>query len=159
MRKLIFLFVISFNFLTSQIQNDVSWVVHPNPFNDSEEIKITVSGINTSVWSTEEIYLWTWFYDSNDANPKSCDCNGEWNSSNDSMKMINNSDGTFSFVFTPNELFQFEGIGKIGVLAKAKNGDGDKKTPDNFFEVGKLDLTINSPLTNPVLDPHRISDI
>jgi len=151
MRKLIFLFVISFNFLTSQIQNDVSWVVDPNPFNDSEEIKITVSGINTSVWSTDEIYLWTWFYDSNDANPKSCDCNGDWNNSNDSMKMINNSDGTFSFIFTPNELFQFEGIGKIGVLAKAKNGDGDKKTPDNFFEVGKLDLTINSPLTNPVI--------
>ena len=113
MRKLIFLFVISFNFLTSQIQNNVSWVVDPNPFNDSEEIKITVSGINTSVWSTDEIYLWAWFYDSNDANPKSCDCNGDWNNSNDSMKMINNSDGTFSFFFIPNELFQFEGIGKI----------------------------------------------
>ena len=67
------------------------------------------------------------------------------------MKMTKNSDGTFSFEFTPTEIFQYEGIGKIGVLAKAKNGDGDKKTTDHFFEVGKFDVTINSPKTNPVI--------
>jgi len=67
------------------------------------------------------------------------------------MKMTKNSDGTFSFEFTPTELFQYNGIGKIGVLAKAKNGTGDKKTPDYFFEVGRFDLTINSPKTNPVI--------
>ena len=137
--------------MSSQVQDNVSWSVDPNPFNDSENIKISISGIDTSKWSTEDVYLWTWFYDSNDANPKSCDCNGDWDNSNESMKMTKNSDSTFSIEFIPTELFQYEGIGKIGVLAKAKNATGDKKTPDHFFEVGRFEITINSPKTNPVI--------
>ena len=97
MKKYFFLILlISFNFLSSQVQDNVSWSVDPNPFNDSENIKISISGIDTSKWSTEDVYLWTWFYDSNDANPKSCDCNGDWDNSNESMKMTKNSDSTFS---------------------------------------------------------------
>ena len=65
------------------------------------------------------------------------------------MKMTKNNDGTFSIDFTPNELFQYNGIGKIGVLAKAKDGTGDKKTPDYFFEVGKFNVDINSPKNSP----------
>jgi 1,4-alpha-glucan branching enzyme len=152
MKKYFFLILLtSFNFLSSQVQDNVSWSVDPNPFNDSENIKISISGIDTSKWSTEDVYLWTWFYDSNDANPKSCDCNGDWDNSNESMKMTKNSDGVFSIEFIPTELFQYEGIGKIGVLAKAKNATGDKKTPDHFFEVGRFEITINSPKTNPVI--------
>ena len=138
--------------ILSQIQDNVTWSVEPNPFNDSEKIKITVSGVDPSKWSTQDVYLWTWFFDSNDVEVSSqINWNGEWNNSKESMKMTKNSDGTFSFEFTPTELFQYNGIGKIGVLAKAKNGTGDKKTPDYFFEVGKFDLTVNSPKINPVI--------
>ena len=154
LKRLKYFFLIlflSFNFLTSQVQDNVSWSVDPNPFNDSENIKISLSGVDPSKWSTEDVYLWTWFYDSNDANPKSCGCNGEWDNSNESMKMTKNSDGTYSIEFIPTELFQYEGIGKIGVLAKAKNANGDKKTPDHFFEVGKFEITINSPKINPII--------
>ena len=65
--------------------------------------------------------------------------------------MTKNQDGSYSFKFKPTELYQDNGIGRIGVLAKAKNGTGDKKTPDQFFEVGKFDLTINSPKNNPYI--------
>ena len=151
MKKHVFFFLIVFNFLNSQVQDNASWSVDPNPFNDSENIKVNVSGIDPSKWSTEDVYLWAWYYDSNDSNPTSCDCNGEWDNSNDSMKMTKNSDGSFSLEFIPSELFDYEGIGKIGVLAKAKNGNGDKKTPDHFFEVGRFEITINSPKSNPVI--------
>ena len=151
MKKHVFFFLIVFNFLNSQVQDNASWSVDPNPFNDSENIKVNVSGIDPSKWSTEDVYLWAWYYDSNDSNPTSCDCNGEWDNSNDSMKMTKNSDGSFSLEFIPSELFDYEGIGKIGVLAKAKNGNGDKKTPDHFFEVGRFEITINSPKSNPII--------
>ena len=153
MKRFFVLFYLLFSVsILSQIQDNVTWSVEPNPFNDSEKIKITVSGVDPSKWSTQDVYLWTWFFDSNDVEVSSqVNWNGEWNNSKESMKMTKNSDGTFSFEFTPTELFQYNGIGKIGVLAKAKNGTGDKKTPDYFFEVGRFDLTINSPKTNPVI--------
>ncbi|MDG2475740.1 MAG: alpha-amylase family glycosyl hydrolase, partial [Flavobacteriaceae bacterium] len=152
MRNLLLLyFILLSGTIIAQVQDNVTWTADPNPFNDSEKIKVSVSGIDSAKWSTEDVYLWTWFYDSNDANPKSCDCNGDWDNSNESMKMNKNSDGTFSIEFIPTELFKYEGIGKIGVLAKAKNATGDKKTPDHFFEVGRFEITINSPKTNPVI--------
>ena len=153
MKKLVLLyFILISSSIIAQVQDNVTWSTSPNPFNDSEKIKISVSGVDPSKWSTEDVYLWTWFFDSNDVEVSSqINWNGEWNNSKESMKMTKNSDGTFSFEFTPTELFQYEGIGKIGVLAKAKDGTGDKKTPDYFFEVGRFDLTINSPKINPVI--------
>ena len=118
----------------------------------SEEIEVKVSGINASNWGVEDVYLWTWYFDSNDVEVNSnINWNGEWNNSKESMKMTKNQDGSYSFKFKPTELYQDNGIGRIGVLAKAKNGTGDKKTPDQFFEVGKFDLTINSPKNNPYI--------
>lgn len=153
MKKLVLLFfTLISSSIIAQVQDNVTWSTSPNPFNDSEKIKISVSGLDPSKWSTQDVYLWTWFFDSNDVEVSSqINWNGEWNNSKESMKMTKNSDGTFSFEFTPTELFQYEGIGKIGVLAKAKDGTGDKKTPDYFFEVGRFDLTINSPKINPVI--------
>ncbi len=138
-------------FLSSQVQNG-TWSVNPNPFNEDEEIEVKVSGINASSWGVEDVYLWTWYFDSNDVEVNSnINWNGEWNNSKESMKMTKNQDGSYSFKFKPTELYQDNGIGRIGVLAKAKNGTGDKKTPDQFFEVGKFDLTINSPKNNPYI--------
>ena len=153
MKKLVLLyFILISSSIIAQVQDNVTWSTSPDPFNDSEKIKISVSGVDPSKWSTEDVYLWTWFFDSNDVEVSSqINWNGEWNNSKESMKMTKNSDGTFSFEFIPTELFQYEGIGKIGVLAKAKDGTGDKKTTDYFFEVGRFDLTINSPKINPVI--------
>ena len=138
-------------FLSSQVQNG-TWTVIPNPFNEDEEIEVKVSGINPSSWGVEDVYLWTWYFDSNDVEVNSnINWNGEWNNSKESMKMTKNQDGSFSFKFKPTELYQDNGIGRIGVLAKSKNGTGDKKTPDQFFEVGKFDLTVNSPKNNPYI--------
>ena len=138
-------------FLSAQVQNG-TWTVIPNPFNEDEEIEVKVSGINPSSWGVEDVYLWTWYFDSNDVEVNSnINWNGEWNNSKESMKMIKNQDGSFSFKFKPTELYQDNGIGRIGVLAKAKDGTGDKKTPDQFFEVGKFDLTVNSPKNNPYI--------
>ncbi|MBL6649538.1 MAG: thrombospondin type 3 repeat-containing protein, partial [Flavobacteriaceae bacterium] len=151
MRNFIFSLLISFNFLNSQVQN-VTWTVDPNPFNEDQEINLKVSGIDTSKWGVDDIYLWTWYFDSNDVEVNSSiNWNGDWSNSNESMKMTKNQDGSFSFKFKPTDLYKDTGIGKIGVLAKAKNGTGDKKTPDHFFKVGKFDLTVNSPEENPYI--------
>ena len=64
------------------------------------------------------------------------------------MKMTRNSDGSYSYIFTPSQLFDDTGIETIGVLAKAKNGSGDKKTADYIFEVGVFSLTMISPEEN-----------
>ena len=64
------------------------------------------------------------------------------------MKMSKNSDGSYSFTFTPSQLFNDTGIETIGVLAKAKNGSGDKKTSDYIFEVGVFSLELISPQEN-----------
>ena len=61
--------------------------------------------------------------------------NGQWDSSNESMKMSKNSDGSYSFTFTPSQLFNDTGIETIGVLAKAKNGSGDKKTQTIYLKL------------------------
>src|SRR5690606_8413142 len=43
------------------------------------------------------------------------------------------------------DLFDNTGIGSIGVLAKAKNGTGDKKIQDHIIEVGLFQVTVISP--------------
>ena len=153
MKKLIPLFLLLiFNNVNAQIQSNVTWSVSPSSFNENEKINITVSGLDLSKWSTDEAYLWAWFFDSNDVEVNSnINWNGEWSNSKDSMKMTKNNNGSFSLEFIPTELFQYDGIGKIGVLAKSKNGTGDKKTPDYFFEVGKFDVVVNSPKENPAI--------
>ena len=150
--KIKYYFFLFWSFFSySQVQNG-TWSVNPNPFNEDEEIEVKVSGINASNWGVEDVYLWTWYFDSNDVEVNSnINWNGEWNNSKESMKMTKNQDGSYSFKFKPTELYQDNGIGRIGVLAKAKNGTGDKKTPDQFFEVGKFDLTVNSPKNNPYI--------
>ena len=88
-------------------------VCRSKPFNDSEKIKISISGVDPSKWSTEDVYLWTWFYDSNDANPKSCNCNGEWDNSNESMKMTKNQMVHFQLNLYLLNYFNMRELGKL----------------------------------------------
>ena len=75
-------------FLSAQVQNG-TWTVIPNPFNEDEEIEVKVSGINPSSWGVEDVYLWTWYFDSNDVEVNSnINWNGEWNNSKESMSHL-----------------------------------------------------------------------
>jgi len=129
---------------TAQVQTG-TFVVSPNPFEENQQITVTVSGVNPATWGVADIYLWTWSLDLNDTNSLDSPTNGTWISSNEAQKMTNNGNGTFSFTFVPNTLYNRTGIGRIGMLAKAKDGTGDKKTQDFLTEVGAFQFTLTSP--------------
>tara|TARA_B100000287_G_scaffold63915_1_gene55457 strand:- start:526 stop:3321 length:2796 start_codon:yes stop_codon:yes gene_type:complete len=133
----------------SQVPNG-NWSVDPDPFFENQQITITVTNINSgNLAGINDIYLWTWYskLGGGSTNPDS-QWNGQWDNSNESMKMTKNSDGSYSFSFIPSQFFNDSGIETIGVLAKAKNGSGDKKTSDFIFEVGVFSLDLISPSQN-----------
>ena len=123
------------------------WIASPYPFSESSEITLTVSGISSgNMLGVSEVYLWTWYTktDGSTTNPDS-NWNGQWSNSNDAMKMVNNNDGSFSYTFRPTELYDDTGIERIGVLAKAKDGTGDKKTQDHYIDVGIFSFDLVEP--------------
>ena len=146
MRYLIILLVVISRLSHSQVSAG-NWSVNPDPFFETQEITITVSDLNSGNLSgIENIYLWTWYSKSGGGSTNDdSQWNGQWDSSNESMKMSQKSDGSFTFTFNPSEFFNDSSIETIGVLAKAKDGSGDKKTQDYIFEVGVFDLTIINP--------------
>jgi len=147
LRRLFFLLLIFVsNTLFSQV-TEGTWSVNPNPFIESQEITITVKDINSGNLSgLSEIYMWTWYTKLNGEDPNSdASWNGEWNASKESMKMLSNGDGSYSYTYTPSNLYSDTGIGTIGVLAKAKDGSGDKKTKDFIIEVGTFVFDLITP--------------
>ncbi|AUC84658.1 alpha-amlyase [Polaribacter sp. ALD11] len=139
---LLFLFITSFGF--SQVQN-VAFSVSPSTFEETDAITITVSNITTASWGVSDIYLWSWSYDIDDSNSKDSPTNGSWTSSNEAQKLTNNGTGSYSITFTPTSLYNRTNIGSIGMLVKAKDGSGNKKSQDQYFEVGAYQLTLNTP--------------
>ena len=140
------LFILLSQTVFSQVPSG-EWVASPYPFSESSEITLTVSGINTGNMSgVNEVYLWTW-YTKTDGSATNSDSNwnGQWSNSNDAMKMVNNNDGSFSYTFKPTELYDDTGIDRIGVLAKAKDGTGDKKTQDHYIDVGIFSFDMLEP--------------
>ncbi len=93
----------------------------------------------------DSVYLWTW-------NPSDADrpiTNGNWDSSNEGMKMTHESGLLYSFTFIPTEFYNVDGptfFNKgISCLAKMKNGNefpdmpGEAKTEDfNIVIIPKL---------------------
>ena len=148
-RYLIILLILISKISFSQVPSG-NWSVTPDPFLENQEITITVSDINSGNLSgINDIYLWTW-YTKNGGGSTNDDSqwNGQWNNSNENMKMIKNTDGSFSFTFNPSKLYSDSSIEKIGVLAKAKDGSNDKKTKDYIFDVGVFDLILNNPTSS-----------
>ena len=135
MKKLLpfFLFLTTLCFAQQQT---VTFEVSPTPFNETDEITITVSNINLSTWNTTDLYLWAWSYDLNDANSMDAPTNGTWTASNEANKLTNNGNGSYSISFTPTSFYNRPDLGSIGFLVKAKNGDGDKKSQDHVIQVG-----------------------
>lgn len=132
-------------------QQNVTFSASPSTFNEDEQITITVSNVNPASWGVTDIYLWAWSFDTNDENIMDSPTNGSWTNSNEAQKLTNNGDGTYSISFTPTTFYNRTGIGRIGMLVKAKDGSGDKKSQDQLFEVGKFQLTLNTPASTSTI--------
>ncbi len=135
MKKLLPIFLFVSWFCIGQQQN-VTFTVTPSTFNENDQITITVSNINPATWGVSSIYLWAWYFDTNDVYVGDSPNNGTWENSSEVQKLINNGNGTYSFTMTPTSFYGDTGIGSIGFLVKAKNGSGDKKSQDNIVQVG-----------------------
>ncbi|CAL2077564.1 alpha-amylase family glycosyl hydrolase [Tenacibaculum sp. 190524A05c] len=151
MKKIFLLFTLFACTVILAQQQNVTFSVSPSAFNEDEQITITVSNVNPATWGVSDIYLWAWSFDSNDANIMDSPTNGSWTNSNEAQKLTNNGDGTYSISFTPTTFYNRTGIGRIGMLIKAKDGTGDKKSQDQLFEVGKFQLTLTAPTASVTL--------
>ncbi len=152
MRKLLFLFLLLSTFGYTQVQN-VNFTIEPSSFNENEQITITVSNVDPTLWNSgqpDNIYLWAWYFDANNVSADAPN-NGEWTNSNEAQQMTNNGNGTYSYTLTPSTFYNTTGITRIGMLVKAKNGDGDKKSQDFLADVGRFQLTLTSPSNSPLI--------
>ena len=152
------LYTLPFFFLCTlalgQVQN-ATLVTTPNPFNEDESITLKFSGISTSQWGGDDVYLWAWYFKNGVQEGGPRIGNGEWSNSNEALKLTNNGDGSYSFSLTPNTFFNDTGITQMGVLVKAKNatdqGTGERKTQDFLIDVGKVLMNITSHSGNTIL--------
>ncbi|SNR15835.1 alpha-amylase family glycosyl hydrolase [Tenacibaculum jejuense] len=151
MKKIVLFLILCIHISLFAQQQNVTFSVSPTTFNEDEEITITVTNVNPAMWGVTDIYLWTWSFDINDDNIMDSPTNGTWTNSNEAQKLTNNGDGSYSISFTPTSLYNRTDIGRIGILVKAKNGTGDKKSQDQVFEVGKFQLTLTSPSSSPTI--------
>ncbi|WP_394674170.1 alpha-amylase family glycosyl hydrolase [uncultured Chryseobacterium sp.] len=138
-------------FMMILIFGQISYSITPNPFNETDQITLTVPGnqIDESAWgvTNNAIYIWTWSLDANYQNSQDCPTNGSWNNSNDLNKLnYNATTDTYSLTFTPTVFYNRTGIGRIGFLLKNKTGA--HQTSDNFVNVGVLSLSLTNPAAN-----------
>ncbi|UJH66242.1 alpha-amylase family glycosyl hydrolase [Allomuricauda sp. SCSIO 65647] len=145
----LFFFLLSVGLLAQQ-QEGV-FTIDPPTFNEDDEITITVSGIDPSLWGVSDVYLWAWYFDASGTQAGDSPTNGTWENSNEVQRMTDNGDGTFSYTLTPTSFYGATGISRIGMLAKAKNGTGDKKTQDNIVDVGGYQLVLTAPTQSTTL--------
>lgn len=144
MKKILLLLCLGIAYTSTAQQITVS----PENFNESDEITLTLSGIDVDAqWGTSEVYLWAWFYNVNDDFiGNSPETGSDFGNSPETAKWTNNGDGTYSYTLTPTTFYNASGIEKMGVLAKSQ--DGSNQTSDLLIQVGKFDLTVTSPSLN-----------
>ncbi|TDD76361.1 alpha-amylase family glycosyl hydrolase [Flavobacterium caseinilyticum] len=153
MKKTILFILFFLSIAATAQQQTVAYTVSPATFEETTSITITINGnsINEATWGItgNALYMWTWSFDINDANSIDCPTNGTWTSSNEANRFTYNSaTDTYTKTFTPNVFYNRNGIGRIGFLVKAKDGTGDKKSQDNFIEVGAYQVTLSTPAEN-----------
>jgi len=145
MKKIALLIGLVLSTYTYSQQQTGVFTTNPQFFNATQQVTLNVSGVNPALWGVTDIYLWAWYFDTNLNPAGDSPTNGTWTNSNEAQKFTNNGNGTFSYTFTPSTLFGDSNIGRIGVLAKAKDGTGDKKTQDHLIDIGTFQVTINNP--------------
>lgn len=155
MKKLLLSFLLTVNWCFSQ-QQTITYSVSPIPFEDNENITITIQGssVNEASWGVtgNALYIWAWSYDNNLGNLQDCPTNGTWSSSNETNRFTyNGGTDTYTLSFVPTTFFSRTGIGRIGFLIKAKDGTGDKKSQDILQDVGVFQLALNSPTNNTTI--------
>ena len=114
----------------------------PANFTAEDEVKLIVNVRGTNVEGIEPLYIWTW----RPSDPVGG--NGEWGSSNESLRMTKESDNVWSITFVPTELYgkspgEFASDGnEIHFLVKAKDGSGtpERKTNDLKISVQPLEF-------------------
>jgi 1,4-alpha-glucan branching enzyme len=153
MKKTILFLLFFLSIVASAQQQAINYTVSPATFEETTAITITINGnsVNEGTWGVtgNALYMWTWSFDINDANSLDCPTNGSWTASNEANKFTYNSvSDTYTKTVTPNTFYNRNGIGKIGFLVKAKDGTGDKKSQDNFVEVGAYQVTLTTPAEN-----------
>lgn len=153
MKKIILLLLFFLSIVATAQQQSVTYSVSPDTFEETTSVTITINGnsVNEATWGVtgNALYMWTWSFDINDANSSDCPTNGTWTSSNEANKFsYNSATDTYTKTFTPNTFYNRNGIGKIGFLVKAKDGSGDKKSQDNYIEVGAYQVTLSAPAEN-----------
>ena len=125
--------------------------VSPNPFDENQEITVTVSNFNPQAeWGVSELYLWAWYFDGNEdfaGNPSATGT--DFNNSPETARFTNNGDGTYSYSFTPTSFYNDTNISRIGLLVKSQ--DGSRQTQDFLFDVGTFQLVLNTPTNSPVI--------
>ena len=149
MMRFLFLFIAFPIF--GQIQSG-AFTYTPSTFEQDETVTLTVSGINPQSWGVSDLYLWAWYFKNNSSTVTGDAVNnGTWDNSGEAQKLTNNGDGTYSFTFVPTTLFNDTDITRMGVLVKAKDGSGDKKTQDFLYYVGKVQVELSLPTSNVVV--------
>lgn len=134
----------------AQVQN-VTFTTSPPAFEENEQVTITVSNIDPSLWGVTDVYLWAWYFDGSGTFAGNSPTNGDWTNSDESQKLTNNGDGTYSYTLTPTTFYGDTDISQIGMLVKAKDGTGDKKSQDNLVVVGRVNLNVSSPASPTVV--------
>jgi 1,4-alpha-glucan branching enzyme len=156
MKKILHIFILLISCTAfTQVQNG-TFTISPTNFTVNDEITITVSGVDPTIWNAGQpnnIYLWAWYFNScGEFVSGPINGNGDWNNSEDYLQLTNNGNGTYSYVLTPSAFFADSDISEIGVLVKAKDGTGDKKSQDYLFYVGEgIVINISDPSTNTVV--------
>ncbi|OIV42806.1 alpha-amylase family glycosyl hydrolase [Flavobacterium johnsoniae] len=130
----------------------VTYSINPSTFEENTPITITINGsIDEGKWGITDhsLYLWAWAFDTNDTTQKGTPNNGSWDASSEASKFTYNpGTDTYTKTITPTIYYNTTGIGKIGFLVKAKNGNGDKKSQDILVEVGSFQVSLTSPIEN-----------
>ncbi|MEO1029777.1 MAG: alpha-amylase family glycosyl hydrolase [Bacteroidota bacterium] len=155
MKKITLVIAIFAALVATAQQQTVQFEVDPCSFSDSDDITITFLGssIDEAAWgvTNNELFLWSWSFDENDANQMDSPFNGSWNNSNPASQLTYNiGPDTYTITLNPNGYFQRSNIGRIGFLIKAQDGTGDKKSQDILVEVGESSFSVflDAPLEN-----------
>ena len=147
---LVLLFFVVFS--NAQQEQTATLTISPEKFNEDDTVKLTFSGIDPSLWSVNDLYIWSWYY-TNSSSVAAGDApnNGSWESSSEVQKLTNNGDGTYSFTMVPTNFYGATNITRAGILVKAKDGTDNKKTQDMFFDVGKVAIDVLSHTNFPLV--------